>query len=224
LSILLASLGLAGGILLGRAIARSMRRGRASSDATGEEDEEDAKKPETEAEADDRRKEKAQRETDASLAAFPCHLGDVILAKHGEEAWLAGALVLCERLPMAVLFIAPDAGGDRAVLARPKPDTSLLWLAPASASSITVGREPPSSLEHENERFERTRRVPYRCERTGTGAPDLGQEVVFAEYKASIGDRLIVLIGSEGTKAWRGRVLEEGMYDLLPGSPPTETS
>jgi hypothetical protein len=122
---------------------------------------------------------------------------------------------------MAILFIAPDAGGDRAIFARPAPQASLLWLSPAPSSRLVIGKEPPSSLEYEQERFERTRRVPYRVDRIGTGAPDVGQEVILAEYKAATGDRLVVVIGSEGARAWRGRVLEDGTYDLLPGSPPT---
>jgi hypothetical protein len=143
----------------------------------------------------------------------------VLLASHGEEAWLAGALVFREPRPTAVLFIAPDAGGDRAVFARPKADASLLWLAPTILGEEEIGREPPSSLEIEELRFERTRRIPCRVERIGIGAPDLGEEVLLAEYLAATGDRLVVVVGAEGARAWRGRELEEGTYDRLPGTP-----
>jgi hypothetical protein len=216
LSLLVTSLGLAGGILLGRAIARTLRRGAPPHDGsrgTGG----GPKPPEAGGAPDG----SGNDGTNEPLVGFPCHLGDVILASHGEEAWLAGALVFRERLPMAILFIAPDAGGDRAIFARPAPQASLLWLSPAPSSRLVIGKEPPSSLEYEQERFERTRRVPYRVDRIGTGAPDVGQEVILAEYKAATGDRLVVVIGSEGARAWRGRVLEDGTYDLLPGSPPT---
>jgi len=208
----LTSLGVAGGILLGRAIARTLRR------TAGPDPSDDPKNGghDRQGASPDASAEKAD-----SLAQFPCHLGDVILASHGEEAWLAGALVFRERLPMAMLFIAPDAGGDRAIFAKPAPQSSLLWLTPAPSSALVVGGEPPSSLELDQERFERTRRVPYRVDRVGTGAPDVGQEVILAEYTAATGDRLVVVIGREGARAWRGRVLEDGTYDLLPGSPPT---
>jgi hypothetical protein len=83
---------------------------------------------------------------------------------------------------------------------------------------LEIGREPPSSLEHARERFERTRRIPYRVDRIGTGAPDVGHDVILAEYRAATGDRLIVIAGGGQERAWRGRVLEEGSYDLLPGS------
>jgi hypothetical protein len=219
-SLLVASLGLAGGILLGRAIARALRRGGASTDDAPRAPEAVPKGTKSEAPREDQ----AKAEVEAALAAFPCHLGDVILASSGDEAWLAGGLVLSERLPMAVLFIAPDAGGDRAILARPRPDTSLLWLMPVTSSSLAMGREPPTSLEHESERFERTQRVPYRAQRIGTGAPDVGEEVIFAEYKATMNQRIIVVLGKDGARVFRGRVLEEGTYDLLPGSPEGATS
>jgi hypothetical protein len=213
LSLLLASLGLAGGLLVGRAIARNLRRSASPGDGAKE-----PKEGETGAV-----KTNSSRAEDP-LAGFPCHLGDVILASRDEEAWLAGALVFREREPMAALFIAPDAGGDRAVFVRPAPQVSIVWMMPVSSEGLSIGREPPSSIEHERERFERTRRLPYRVERVGTGAPDVGQDVILAEYKAATGDRLVVVIGSEGTRAWRGHVLEEGTYDLLPGggvAPPT---
>ena len=211
MSLLVASLGVAGGVLLGRAIARALRRG-PTADSPGAA----AEDPKRETP----RAEQAKTDIGAALATFPCHLGDVILASSGDEAWLAGGLVFSERFPMAVLFIAPDAGGDRAVLARPRPDTSLLWLTPMNPTTLSVGREPPTSIEHENERFERTRRVPYRVQRIGTGAPDVGEEAIFAEYKATVGERLILVVGKEGTRGFRGRLLEEGTYDLLPGSAP----
>jgi len=131
--------------LLGRAIARALRRG-PTADSPGAA----AEDPKRETP----RAEQAKTDIGAALATFPCHLGDVILASSGDEAWLAGGLVFSERFPMAVLFIAPDAGGDRAVLARPRPDTSLLWLTPMNPTTLSVGREPPTSIEHENERFE----------------------------------------------------------------------
>jgi hypothetical protein len=156
-------------------------------------------------------------ESAPALAAFPCRLGDVILEQAGGEAWLAGALVFRERQPMAILFIAPDVGGDRAVYARPLPQTSLLWLTPVPPEALGVAREPPSALELNRERFERVRRLPFRVERIGTGAPDVGSEVIVAEYEAAIGDRLILVTGTSGVRAWRGRALEEGSYEVLPG-------
>jgi hypothetical protein len=210
LSLLLASCGLAGGVLLGRAIVRAVRAAGTSGSSDVSRRGEDGPPRE-------------DREGDGKvdlLAGFPCQLGDVILASNGEEAWLAGALVLRERMPMATLFIAPDAGGDRAVFARPLPDASLLWLGPIAPGTLQIGREPPFSLEHERLRFERMRRIPYGVERIGTGAPDLGDEVIVAEYSAATGDRILVITGSAGERAWRGRVLEGGTYDLLPGSPP----
>ena len=149
------------------------------------------------------------------LLDFPCHLGDVVMRTGGDEAWLAGAIVFSEELPTAILFIAPDAGGDRALYVRPKPNEEIIWLLPLAPNEILVGSEPPSSLEHKGERFERARRLPVRAERQGTGAPDVGEQVVLAEYTCTSGDRLLLLFGARGAHAWRGTWLEPGMYEVL---------
>jgi len=201
LSLLLASLGVASGILLARAVGRALRRDKpAAAEQNGE-------TPSGAADAT----------APADLAGFPCQLGDVILATAGDEAWLAGALVFRERLPMAVLFIAPDAGGDRAIYARPSPHASLVWMSPVPRDALVIAREPPSALELDHERWSRARRLPFRVERLGTGAPDLGDEVIVAEYDAATGERLLVVVGPSGARAWKGRALEEGNYEVLPG-------
>lgn len=201
MSIVLTSLGVAGGILLARAVSRAFRRDRPAAEPNGNPGAGAAKKDAT-----------------PGLAGFPCQLGDVILGQAGDEAWLAGALVFRERLPMAVLFIAPDAGGDRAVYARPSPHSSLLWMSPVPPDALVIGRDPPSAIELDHERFDRARRLPFRVERLGTGAPDVGEEVVVAEYDAATGDRLLVVVGASGARAWKGRSLEEGTYEVLPGN------
>jgi hypothetical protein len=205
--LLLAFLSVPVGILAGRAIGRALRKNHRGTPAIV---------PEARSSEPDENGLPA-----ATLDGFPCQLGDVILAHPEEEAWLAGALVFRERLPMAILFIAPDAGGGRAVYARPAPEPSLVWMVPLPQDALAIGAEPPSSIEHERERFERTRRLPYRVERLGTGAPDVGEMVIVAEYSAATGDRILVVVGGGGARAWRGRKLEPGMYDVLPSGKAT---
>ena len=149
------------------------------------------------------------------LLDFPCHLGDVVMRTGGGEAWLAGAILFSEELPTSILFIAPEAGGDRALYVRPKPNEEIVWLLPLAPKEFLVGSEPPSSLEHEGERFERARRLPVRAERLGTGAPDVDEQLILAEYTCTSGDRLLLLSGSRGTHAWRGTCLAPGMYEVL---------
>ena len=151
------------------------------------------------------------------LASFPCQLGDVVLRSGvGDEAWLAGALVLHEGdAPAAALFVSPEAGSDRAVLARPS-QTELLWLSEAKGVEVALG-DPPTALEVGSDRFERRRRLPLRAERAGTGAPDVGPDVIFAEYTGLGDDHLVVIATRERTLAWRGPALGEGGYDVLPG-------
>jgi len=152
------------------------------------------------------------------LAGFPCRLGDVVLrTAERDEAWLAGALVLEEERPVAALFVAPEAGGDRALFVRDAPGAGLVWLAPLAPGSLALTKEPPSALEHEGTRFERTRRLPVRVVRVGSGAPAVGDQAIVAEYTGAAADRLLVVAGRDLTLAWRGVLLREGEYDVLPG-------
>jgi hypothetical protein len=159
--------------------------------------------------------------TDPDWAAFPCALGDVVSRFGDEERWLAGALVFWEERPAAVLFIAPEAGGDRAVLVRPTPSTEIVWLDPVPPSDLTVGAEPPTALEVQGMRYERTRRLPWRVTRAGAGAPDVGETAVFAEYTGGGADRLVVIVGGGTARAFRGSALDEGMYDVMPSGTST---
>ncbi len=153
-------------------------------------------------------------------ATFPCALGDVVLrASDGKEAWLAGALILYEDAPAAALFIAPDAsgaGGDRAVYARARPVTEILWLEPIAHESLVVGSEPPTAIELDGVHFQRVRRLPFRAERAGEGAPDVGAAVLLGEYASDRGEVALLLVPlvAERASAWRGSRLAEGDYDV----------
>lgn len=149
------------------------------------------------------------------IAGFACQLGDVIMRVTGEEAWLAGGLVLSEEVPVAILFVAPEAKQDCAIYARPKPREAIQWLAPLDPAVVLVGGEPPTSVEHEGLRFERSRRLPLRPKRVGVGAPDVGDSVVVAEYESAGNERLLVLKGGAGTRAFRGVELEASSYEVI---------
>ncbi len=164
--------------------------------------------------------------TKLDLEQFPCKLGDVVLRAGGDEAWLAGGLVFSEDLPVAVLYIAPDAGGDRALYVKPSPQPSLTWLSPLAEGTVLITGEPPSAIEQGGDRFDRVRRLPLRVTRIGSGAPDVGDSAIVAEYTTAAGDVLLVLASSGTSRAWRGSPLEEGTYDVLPngeGDNPAES-
>ena len=202
MSVLITSVLVGCGILVGRLIARG------SSEAKQAATEE----AQTEKKEDVKPKEPAA----PNLDAFPCKLGDVVLRGTGEEAWLAGAIVLREGDdPAAVLFFSPEAGGDRAVLARPASQ-EITWLAEEKGVTVPLG-EPPTALEAGTDRFERRRRLPLRAERAGTGAPDLGRDVILAEYTGLGDDCLVVLATKDRVVAFRGPSLGAGAYDVLPG-------
>ncbi len=159
------------------------------------------------------------RAVDWSL--FPCALGDVVVrASDGAEVWLAGALVLREDAPAAVVFIAPDASFDRAVFARPRPSDGIVWLAPIANDAILVGGEPPSAIELEGVRFDRVRRLPLHVERVGEGAPDVGPSAILGEYTSPEGEVVIVLVAA-GVRAWRGKRLAAGEFEVWGGGAPS---
>jgi hypothetical protein len=150
------------------------------------------------------------------LEGFPCQLGDVIMRLTGEEAWLAGGLVLFEEGPVAALFVAPDAGHDCAIYVRPQPREAVFWLEPLDPGAVLVGGEPPSSVEHGGIRFDRVRRLPLRPKRIGVGAPDVGDAVVLAEYASAGSERLLVMRSNTGTsRAFRGEELEPSSYEVI---------
>jgi hypothetical protein len=150
------------------------------------------------------------------LDGFVCQLGDVIMRMTGEEAWLAGALVLSEDVPISVLFVAPDAGHDLVVYVKAAPNQGIYWLEPLDPSAILVGGAPPSSVEHGGVRFDRARRLPLRPARIGAGAPDAGDAVMVAEYVSAAAERLVVLKANSGrTYAYRGVELDPGSFEVI---------
>jgi hypothetical protein len=227
-SLILAGLvvaGTSGALLVGRWMAR--RRGDApergatggSETANGNESGDDRRK----APAGGPDESRGNAEVgDGGPTGFVCQLGDVLIRITGEEAWLAGGVVLTEEVPVAVLFVAPEAGHDRAIYVRAQPMRSLLWLEPLDPSAILVGGEPPSSVEHRGIRFERARRLPLRPRRIGVGAPELGDAVIVAEYASAGAERLLVLKGNAGVvRAYRGVELEEGSFEVIPSGKST---
>ncbi|MCA9584344.1 MAG: hypothetical protein KC657_03195 [Myxococcales bacterium] len=161
-----------------------------------------------------KRKAPTRDAPDDALAGFPCQLGDVVMRKDGDEAWLAGALVLSEDVAVSALFFAPDAGAERVIYARPKPRASVAWLESLDPSEVLVGGEPPTSLEHDGVRFERARRIPLRARRVGVGAADVGGSVVLAEY-TSMGSERLVLVKGDVARAFRGVELDEGTFEVI---------
>jgi hypothetical protein len=215
----------AGGIFLGRLVARALRR-RRQRQSDPEADAEasrpvDAEAPSARAEAS-RAAGRDGRDPSDVLAGFVCRLGDVVVRRlEGDEAWLAGVLVLAEERPVAALFIAPDSGGERAVLVPGPAQATLAWLSPIPTGEVALGREPPQALEHRGTHFERTRRLPVHVQPLGAGVPQVGARAVIAEYAADGLERLVVVVGSDAALAWRGVSLSEAEYDVLPGGQST---
>ena len=189
-----------GGVALGRWIMRGVRRRRAAS----------------------RTEHEAAPVVQQVPASFPCKLGDVVIRIHeGDEAWLAGAMMLEEDRPVAAIFVAPEAGGDRAVFVRDAAGAGITWLAPVAEGALTVPREPPHALELEGIRYERARRLPVRVSRLGSGVPAVGDRAIVAEYAGPANLRLLVVAGTSETLAWKGVALTDGEYDVLPGGKDT---
>jgi hypothetical protein len=169
---------------------------------------------------DARPREGVSAPPESVVDGLPCHLGDVIVrTAERDEAWLAAALVFEEQGPIGALFVAPEAGVDRAVFARQGSDT-ILWLT-ALGEQVGLGTEPPSTFEHEGLRYQRIRRLPVRAVRQGAGAPTIGDRAVVAEYDAPTDGRLLIVAGGERALAWAGVALEKSDYDVLPGGKST---
>ncbi len=202
MSLGLSALVIVGGILIGRLVARVVRARRPRGKNVEETAPLDGIVPD-------------------AFAAFPCALGDVIVRRiERDEAWLAGALLFSEDRPIAALFVAPEAREDRALFVR-EAALEIAWLSPLVGGIGIPGREPPSSIEHHGVRFERRRRLPVRVDMRGSGCPSVGESAVVAEYEGPGMDRMVVVLGTRATLAWRGVMLAEGAYDVLPGGPST---
>jgi hypothetical protein len=149
---------------------------------------------------------------------FPCAIGDVVVrGSDGTEAWLAGAVVLREDAPAAVVFVCPERGGDRAVYARARPVDHLAWLLPVPTSSLFVGREPPSAIEIDGTRFDRVRRLPLRVALFGADVPEVGATAILGEYEGPPGEVAVVVVGPAATLAYRGVRLAAHEYDVWRG-------
>ena len=211
MSLIATGLAVAGGILLGRLVGSSLFEKKKPAPSTDE-------KKESAPKASSSPKEK---KVDVDLEGFPCRLGDVVLRSTGEEAWLAGAIVLHETdaPPLLALFHSPDSGGDRVLLVEPSDDGAVTWLRPIADPGVRG--EPPSALEIDGAHFDRKRRLPLHAARIGTGTPDVASSIIFAEY-TGVGDaRLVVLSGDGACHAYSGQTLLAGSYDVLPSGKST---
>ncbi|WP_437679600.1 hypothetical protein [Sorangium sp. So ce131] len=145
---------------------------------------------------------------------LPLALGDVVMAGI-EERWLSGAIVARERGEIvAVVFLAPEAAAQGAVVAFPAPRREILWLAPAAIDSP---EEPPATLEIAGMTLRRRARLPAALERLGKGAPPLGDAGIFALYDGGGSDAAVVIASEGRVHAWAGRRVEDGAYDRLGG-------
>jgi hypothetical protein len=201
LSLVLFTLLAAGGVVAGRWLARSIRGAgvSAASVRTGE----------------------APAAAGDSLVGLPCGLGDVVVrTAERDEAWLAGALVFSEDRAVAALFVAPEAGVDRAIFAR-NDGPELTWLSPLAPHDLGAITEPPHTLERAGVRYERARRLPVRVVRLGSGAPNVGDRAIIGEYVGPGAERAIVVAAGPQTVAWVGVALEEREYDVLPSGKAT---
>ena len=154
--------------------------------------------------------------------AFGIGLGDVVLLRTGEEAWLSGVLVFEEGAQTLALFVGPDSGGSRYVLAErvtADDEPSLTWLSEAPDLLVSDGVHV---LEHEGERLQRERRRPLAVKRTGSLAPDVGGSAVVFEYHGELGGSVVRLVGERRSLTLAGRKLHPGTYEILPGSEGSE--
>lgn len=152
-------------------------------------------------------------------SAFGIGLGDVVLLRTGEEAWLSGVLCFDEGAQTLALFVGPDSGGSRYVLAgrtgSGDDEHELTWLTEASDLTVSEGVHV---IEYQGERLQRERRRPLAVRRTGSMAPDIGASAVVFEYRGELGGAVAIVKGERRTLTLAGRRLMPGTYEILPGS------
>jgi hypothetical protein len=204
MSLVIDAVVVAGGVAIGRWIGRRFRARRSAAEGTT---------------AASQSPSEPARPAQVSLEAFPCKLGDVVVrTAERDEAWLAGALVFLEGGPVAALFVAPEAGGDHAVLVGEANSAVIAWLTPIAEGDLALTTDdPPLTIEHAGARFERVRRRPVAVVRVGSGATSVGDRATLAEYIGPDAERLVVVAGTDRRLAWRGVDLAQADYDVLPG-------
>jgi hypothetical protein len=132
-------------------------------------------------------------------------VGDVVCVR-GEHAWLEGGWMLYEgSRRVGVVLFAPDVVLVES--AGPRPTWYKAW--PAALGIASTVPEPPASLEHDGERFERRRRIPVRVEPLGVAPAPPGEAALFAEYHGLSGDCLWMVRSSLATAVFRGARLRD---------------
>jgi hypothetical protein len=156
---------------------------------------------------------KPKKPAGSPFAALPLALGDVV-SSGAEERWLAGAIVAREGgQVIAALFLAPEGTKQHAVAVFAPPRRDVWWMAP---TDVVSPAEPHATVELAGVALQRKARLPVTLERLGQGAPDVGEDGVWAVY--GHGRDVAVVIASLGkAHAWVGARLEEGEYDRLGG-------
>jgi hypothetical protein len=219
-SVILTALAVAAGAATAKAVSVFIDRRRASKTTAAQAQ---GAPPERTSAETDVTTDEPKKEDVALLRAFPCKLGDVVTSPMHGEAWLAGCLLLSEGTAVRAVFVAPEAGADRYIVAKPEPEPSLFLALSVPDLAKLLAHEPPMSLEHESSHYLRKRRLPLRCARLGAGAPAMGETLIYAEYEAA-GDAgaLFILMGTEQTLVLHGSRLAPGMFDVYPGTPASE--
>ena len=147
------------------------------------------------------------------FATLPLALGDVV-SSAADERWLAGAIVAREGgRVIGALFLAPEGAAQKAVAVFAPPRKDIWWMSPAE---LTSPDEPPATIELQGVALARKGRLPVALERLGQGAPQVGDEGLWAVYDRGRDVALVIASGGRA-HAWSGIRLEEGEYDRLGG-------
>jgi hypothetical protein len=152
-------------------------------------------------------------EVESAFANLPLALGDVV-SSGAEERWLAGAVVAREGgRVIGALFLAPEGVVHKAVAVFAPPRKDIWWMSPVE---VACPDEPPTTIELGGVAMPRKGRVPVVLDRVGQGAPQVGEDGIWAAYDS--GRDVAIVITSHGRAyAWSGTRLDEHEYDRLGG-------
>jgi hypothetical protein len=154
------------------------------------------------------------------LETLPITLGDVVSVDTPaarEERWLEAVIVARDGAEIVgAVFVAPEGSKAEAVAAFAPPRRQIAWLTPVALEGLSFGgAELPSTLEIGGAPMRRRARIPVTLERSGKGAPSVGERGIWAEYEATGRAVAIVIQGGAATCAWTGMLCEPGEYERM---------
>jgi len=142
-----------------------------------------------------------------SFSIHGIRLGDVVLLR-GSDAWLTSAIRIRDGAEdeAALFFLDGTAGRDGLLV----PCSSPRVIFHAQMVGLPEMLTTPTTMEHAQDVFTRTRLIPVTVEHHGQDCLAVGSEGTWSWFESSPGKVLCYLHTNQGAFAWCGRVVDDG--------------